>query len=434
MSSVYSCRLAFLLLGVLSAPFVGADFKDAQEALKAKNYEAAAAEFRSLAELGNPAAAFAFADMLARGQGGATDPVAALAWFELAKDQGSERAEKRVRKLASKLDDTGKAGAQAQAAKLIADHGRAAAGELLIPEDGGRPHLTVEFSDDSEYEWPIEARGRYQATLVEVDFDVSPEGVPRDVRLVREVWAPYVREVLKVLRTKRYPEAAGVYSVNMRVVYPRFDPREQYGNGRLLRKLKKRAETGSPYRKFYYARAQELAENFGYVHSVRDSNDWFLQAAQGGYAKAQYIVGLRTLRGHTLRQDQAKGLRWIGIAAGNGDERANYFVARSLISAGDPDGAKSYLSAAAEAGHTAAMLWLARILAQEGDAVAWAWVERAADHLDRVSWHLVAAEVSAESDAAEAEVHRRAAARLTTELGQPQATLEPLVWKDRTRA
>lgn len=423
------CRWLVLLLGVLPASFVLADFKDAQEALKAKDYDAAASEFRALAGLGNAAATYAYADMLYRGQGADADPVAALAWFELARDQGNDRAEKRVRNLSRSLDESGKADAATQAAELIALMGQAAISERWVPGNQDREGFQRKFSRSPDHRVPKRPGYRFQATVVEFDFDISPQGVPRDFQLVGEVWTPLALYVFDALRKERYRDAAGAFAWHHQALYATSDTREQYGAGKILRKLRKRAESGSPYRKFYYAHAQELAENFGYENSPRDSNDWYLQAAQGGYAKAQYVVGYRTLFGFTLDQDHEKGLRWIHLAAANGNARANYLLARVLMGSSDQAAVKSHFERAAEAGHTTAMLWLARILAEEGDAAAQTWLEKAVDHLDQVSWHLVAAVVFAEVDPAQSAAHRDSAAQLARELDIPDEPLTPLTWE-----
>ena len=162
-----------------------------------------------------------------------------------------------------------------------------------------------------------------------------------------------------------------------RYLYAVFDKREQYGSGRLLRKMRTHAKNGSPSRQYAYAYAQELAELYGYGYSERDSNKWFLESAIGGYTKAQYVVGYRVFFGINMERDIDKGWRWLSVAAGLGNARANYFVARTLMHQEGAEAALPYLEAAAEGGHTTAMLWLARMLAVSDIDAAVVWLNKA---------------------------------------------------------
>ena len=49
---------------------------------------------------------------------------------------------------------------------------------------------------------------------------------------------------------------------------------------------------------------------------------WYERAALAGSTRAQYNLGLLYLRGEEIPWDGMKGLRWMRIAAKNGDKKA----------------------------------------------------------------------------------------------------------------
>ena len=423
-----------LVFALLSAPATWADFRSAKDALKSKDFNSAADQFRQFSRLGHAGASFELAKLMEEGRVAESNTADALAWYMLAEDQGHEKAARKVKSLTRKASEADVSRAQEMAADLRMHSGRKALEATLLPEIGGRPAMLVEISKNDDFDWPRSEAFRYRATLVHLEFDVTAKGYPRDFRLVRESRDPYVEEVLKGLRKTRYQSVPGLFSQEYRFLFFKFDEREQYGNARLLRKLRRRAENGSPARKYSYAYAQELAENFGYGFSERDSNEWFLDAAKGGHTKAQYVIGYRTFFGYTLKRDIDKGWRWLSVAAGLGNARANYFVARALMREEGAEAALPYLEAAAEGGHTTAMLWLARMLAVSDVDAAVVWLNKATPHLDQVSWHLNAEEIYLKHDPEKSKMHRAEAEALAEQLDAHIEPLELIAWKERGAA
>jgi TPR repeat protein len=113
-----------------------------------------------------------------------------------------------------------------------------------------------------------------------------------------------------------------------------------------------------------------------------------------------------------------------------GDDRANYFLARVIMQKGGVEEAVSYFETAAEAGHTTAMLWLARILTVSDSSQAIIWLEKARDHMDLISWHQVAAVVYSDSNPAKSAEFENRAKSIAQELRVHIEPLEPLRWRD----
>lgn len=63
----------------------------------------------------------------------------------------------------------------------------------------------------------------------------------------------------------------------------------------------------------------------GYKSLSPDMNEaakWYLRAAEGGNAQAQYVYGLMCLTGSGIPVDKEQGLRWITLSAGQGNRAA----------------------------------------------------------------------------------------------------------------
>ncbi|TRY81395.1 hypothetical protein DNTS_000641 [Danionella cerebrum] len=101
----------------------------------------------------------------------------------------------------------------------------------------------------------------------------------------------------------------------------------------------------------------------------------FLAAAQHGYGKAQFNVGVCFERGRGVHRDVRKALEFYRRAADSGHTRAQFRFAKLLLSHGgqqssetaDSRAALNYLHAAADAGLAQAQVFLAVLLSQDPD-------------------------------------------------------------------
>ena len=353
--------LTFMFVALSSATY--ADYRDATNALKAKKYNAAAQEFKQLAILGYGRATMAYANMLVKQT--ATDEIGASAWYALAANQGREKAIRQKIKLTKGMTSEQLERHKDEVNNLLSHYGVDALRRELLPENGGTRPQPFNTIDTKELEYPKEFRADPVIRVVELRFEVDNQGNIRNPILTREVDEPFVREALKYLRKQTW-RSNNQCCREIRLTFTNDDTLEQYGSARLLKKLRKRAEHGSPYRKYYYGFAQELSESLDYKYSSLDSNRWFLEAAQGGYAKAQYIVGFRTLTGHTMTIDRSKALKWLKLAAEQNHPGANYLLALDHAQP-LPEAARTYLKTAAQEGYSSAQLLEAMWLARDGD-------------------------------------------------------------------
>ena len=419
-------RLAVTFVSLLLASHAWSDYRDGTEALKAKDYQLAAKEFKSQAQIGYAKATMAFANMLKKGQ--TADAYAASAWFALAQEQGEPKASRALKSALKNLSDDELAEHHAQAKSLIDRYGSAALDSNLLPSNTGK-RTEPNFPLLMDKRIPATMSGMFSfigSQILDFEFDVDKYGQARDYQLYHKATDKYIDHAIKQIQAKQLSPAVGH---RFRMVYTRYDlSPEQYGDARLLRKLKKRAETGSPYRKYYYAHAQEVAESLNHKYSALDSNEWYLKAAQGGYAKAQYIVGRRILHGEDFDPDQAKGTRWLELSSDNGDPYASYLLAKLSVFQGNEDRAQQYFQRASDQGHTTAQLLVARACVLSGKVdQAQALLEAAEDHLDKVTWHYTAALIAnAQGDKSAASKHRDRVSQWLSTYGFSQAVAEDL--------
>lgn len=96
-------RKSLVATSLLFSSLLQADMLDALKHYELKDYPKASAEFSALLPLGNELAAFNLAVMHYKGEGTATDPVKALAYFQLADRLGDSRAAGLISSLSAQL-------------------------------------------------------------------------------------------------------------------------------------------------------------------------------------------------------------------------------------------------------------------------------------------------------------------------------------------
>ncbi|MEM6999296.1 MAG: hypothetical protein AAF529_00825 [Pseudomonadota bacterium] len=398
-----ACSLAALSVGATA--LTHANFADAKAAYKAKDYATALTQYRRVGRIGYADASAAVADMLADGKGTPADNVSAYAWFRLAEDQGKATARQKAKRIFRKLSASEQMDAEAQAAALLSSSGRAALDDGLNPQSYNSVYKNFRPETTPGLEWPAEFVFRPRAASVWLEYDVDAQGKPRDFQLLRKAPQPFVREAINHLQRQTQLSVAGAHSIPERYTFyitNRSEGAANYGEAKLLRKLKKRAEQGSPYRKYFYANALELQQGMHSNFDPGQFNPWYLRAAQGGHAASQYIMGSRLLFGLTMQADYKKALRWLHLAAENSNANAQYLL--GMLD--DNDEQKyAWLRKAAGNGHTTAMLKVARRLADtEQTQAAEQLLQDAQAHLDQVRWHEVAAHVYRDDPARLAEI------------------------------
>jgi len=59
-----------------------------------------------------------------------------------------------------------------------------------------------------------------------------------------------------------------------------------------------------------------------FIKNAVEAAKWFQESARGGYAPAQFELGLCFLSGNGVEQDEAEAMKWLGRAAGQGHQEA----------------------------------------------------------------------------------------------------------------
>lgn len=374
------------LIIAASAAFAHADYADAKAHLKAKEFTQALAEFQTLGKLGSSDASLQAATLLAKKQSETYEPLEAYAWYVLADDQGAKGAARKAKRALRDLAAGDADEAERRARALVEQYGLQTLETSLLPTSYTDDYVVARPGKSPGLRYPNEYRFRMQAGIVFIEFDIDERGIARDYRLLRESPEPFVREAIRFLQGKRF-RYRNVHGMVQRIgfyISNRDETPSNYGEAKLLRKLKKRAEQGSPYRKFFYAYAVETHQALHGIVDPAAFNEWYLRAAQAGHAQAQYLIGNRLLRGDTMVRNGAKGMRWLQLSAENGNADAAYLLS---MEAEDESTADRYMLQAADAGHTTAMLYLARTLSEQGDnPAAIQRLEAAEDHLDKIRW------------------------------------------------
>ena len=86
-----------------------------------------------------------------------------------------------------------------------------------------------------------------------------------------------------------------------------------------LRWLKKAAENGDADAQFMYGSKIENGED-GLPQNDALAANWYSKSAEQGYAMGQFHFGVLVFEGRGRQKNEEEGLRWIGLAAKQGDE------------------------------------------------------------------------------------------------------------------
>jgi TonB family protein len=178
-------RIFVLLVAALLSQAARADFFTAQLAYKKGDYEAAAKDYRSMAELGNTVAQYDLAALYLNGEGVKQSILNAYAWASLAAANGHAPAKALAEKLRTDLAP----GSEKIARDMVAPYDRAALDAEIMPRIQDDPARTArcKFLSFPQPEYPEEARRKGVAGSVFIEFTVAPDGSARNPRIVYAV-------------------------------------------------------------------------------------------------------------------------------------------------------------------------------------------------------------------------------------------------------
>ena len=372
-------RFAFVMLAtVLSVP-AAADLVSASNAYAKGDYAKAFADFRELAELGQPTAQYDLAVMYAKGQGTRQSEIYAYAWASLAASNGSEKA----KSLADALRPGLAPGSERIAADIEAQYGNAVLDARLNPkivesasEQDNKKRCHWVHADVPAY--PVDARTRGLEGEVYVEFSLMPDGRSRNPRIIYALpegfFEPTVRSSLMHsefghgLAGEGAVQCTDFFRFTLSGVTASYYPRLQHYVDDTLAK----AKGGDPQAQMLYGM---LLVGLPQLNQPRSSAlPWFLKSAQAGIPAAQYQVGYSLLKGWGCNCEENKGLDWLRRAAQGGQPDAEVTLAMYALK-GTPDEersrqAKLWLEQAAASGSHDGKLYLSAVLAAAPDTAA----------------------------------------------------------------
>ncbi len=350
-SSALSGACAVMLAMMACVP-AHADLVSALNTFRRGDHAAAFPEFLALAKLGQPLAQLDIAYLYAGGVGTVRSNVRAYGWARLAGRNGEAKG----RKLADKLRVVLTPAQRRTAARIVAPYTPAALRRTLLPtlthghgcgthrSTHCRPGTWGKMPECSplhiyRYVYPRGAAASGVQGRVVVHFTLMPNGTARLPYVVfglpdhKYRFPAAVRT--SILRSKYAHLPPGAQPVACNLVFSfvesQFDGLSAYPRlDAFLDRMRRRARSGDPRAQAIYG---TLLATVPQVGSRRRSHflRWLVKAARAGVALAQYEVGESQLAGMGCVHDPVKGLRWLHLAAAQGNPQAEVALAIRLL-------------------------------------------------------------------------------------------------------
>lgn len=328
--------LALVVATVAAAP-AHADLHSAYHAYQKGDYAHAFQGFLALAKLGQPQSQLTVAQMYEAGRGTEQSDIHAYAWANLSAANGETDA----RALADKIRPMLAPGSERIAGWLTQPYTHAALERTLLPDLSSKPLQAAAHSSQSKpvptfkpklikaylAPYPTDARRQGIQGWVFVELTVMLDGLPRFPRILYadppDVFDEAVKE--SVLRTQFSPAPQG--ATPLRTAIPYRYTRGRYANQPALPpRLLADAKAGGPQAELLYG----LLLDSGHP-ATGGGLPWLVKAAQAGLGTAQYEIGRDLLAGVGCRADEAKALRWLRMAADQGQPNAEILLTARLL-------------------------------------------------------------------------------------------------------
>lgn len=377
-----SFRLA-LLTFLLSAHAAMADFDAAMTFYQKRDFNSAFSELKRLAEIGDHDAQFNVGVMYYRGEGVEKNAALGFSWISLAAESGGKDAENRknlANKIFLNLDQSEKESAEKLRAELIENLSDAAIAkktEPVLTSSGFDNHQRVTKSVTPVYPQKMLTEGKMG--VVDLIYGVGKDGTARDIGILMASDKGFVNSAVNALKARQFAPAivnekpVEVYGEILRVVF--LIDGVTFKESKVLediRKLREKAEHGTPSDQFQYAYFMQVIPSFTHVDiDTSDANSWYYNSAKAGNTKAQFFLGKNLLYGQACSADAQKSLYWLEKAAAQGAPDAQYLLAIEMLNGArlgyDKSAALRWLQKAAESNSTNAQLRLAWILSTDAD-------------------------------------------------------------------
>lgn len=423
----------------------GADVDVAKAAYNDGKFDLAFTEFSKAAQLGHAEAQFNLGAMYYKGQGVARSTSTAIAWMQLAADNGLPDTTETI---AALLRETGGAANPNPAYEQLRDrYGKVALERELLPgssivsndsvfagpEDRQRilnamPDLVPKTStalarDFNNNPFFTEVQAIPGLSMLRAAFLIAPDGSVRGVESLFSMPQQFLdRRWYQRAAKQQFSRLDAGASVRSRMLVLLFT--RSRGASQMTREVLDKLtaallpciQQGSPACQYYAAVMLLDPDTIGESYDAL-----LLKAAQGGYAPAQYLIGHRLAFGE--KRDFARSRTWLAYSLANGLNRAGVLLARLAIE--NPDGAdwvkaRELLRQAEARGETNAVVPLAALYAASPDpdmrnsAVAGKLLQRARLLFGETPalLEISAAAVAAEHDFAQAASKQRQAMEL----------------------
>ncbi|HVC02866.1 MAG TPA: energy transducer TonB [Steroidobacteraceae bacterium] len=346
-------------LSLLAVKPSWADLVSADMAYHKGDYKSAFAQYKDMAELGQPTAQFNLAVMYARGQGVMQSFTLAQSWASVAAANGVAPAKALAADLRPQLTPN----SLLLSSQIQAQYSQSTLAARLFPQFlQGKEYAGIDPAMRLKAyvpDYPVDAQVQGIQGQVYVEFIVAQDGHARIPHILFALPPGYFETTVinSVLRSDFLParregqpiatSTSMMYNFTMRgtSIY-------DYGDlASRVRKTKKEAETGDPGAEMLYG--MMLAGLPQLKKTYDQALPWFLKAAQAGVPYAQYQVGMGLLKGHGCLCDPGKGQIWLEKAAQAGQPDAEVGLAEYLLQDHPPEHAV-----------TAAITWLDRAVSQ----------------------------------------------------------------------
>ncbi len=369
--------LALAIAAMLVPVPASADLYAAAAAYQKQDFAASFQLYRELAELGRREAQENLAAMYVDGEGVKRDNALGYAWAVIAKENGAGAG---VQNIIDQLEPHMTSAARARVAEVQSQFGMAALTERLLPTPHvpstpiAAPCAFAKAADPGTY-YPPEAKLAGVSGMVFLEATVAPDGRARNVR----VWYSLPTKIFdqpgrRLAFDNKYipPRENGVaisctirFKVIFNISVNGAKPAASTELKKSTAETKSKAEAGDPSAQLLYGLLLETRPELN--ADQENVTSWYVKAAQAGVPIAQYMVGIRSLAG----VDEAKGLRWLQIAADAGQPDAQLALANYLLRR-QPDSetlakARSLLEKAAGSDSRDAKYQLAALLATAPD-------------------------------------------------------------------
>jgi uncharacterized protein len=374
----WTCLPMLVIAAVLMPQAAHADLYAAAKAVDDKDLTRAFELYRELAELGHTESQETLAAMYVNGEGVKRDNVLGYAWAAIARENGGGEI---AASIVTQLEPHLKAAARTRVAEVQARFGKAALQERLLPTPPAPARVrTAERSCEMKipanpsHFFPSEAQKQGISGTVLVEATVAPDGRARNARIVYSLPASIFDEAARRVALSNAYTAPRVDGVATACTI-RFRVNFSAGNGdggnaaqkKFLAQVRDKARAGDPRSQLVYGLLLELRRDMN-IKQERPM-DWFVKAAQGGVASAQFLVGMHCLAAVNwgIEKNESKGLTWLQMAVDAGQAEAQNALANYLLR-GKPDTAavakaQSLLEKAAASGNRDAKYFLAALLA-----------------------------------------------------------------------